>query len=103
MNSQPLIKNDAIWSPFSSHKVEKKSSLIDKEHSKVEHPNNENVTDSLKGLPQPAVMLSGDQMEKFLRALQSDAPFAEKLKELNQAGNEENVAQFLKENGFKLG
>ena len=49
------------------------------------------------------VRLSQNEVQKFLQKMQSDPKFAQKLREQVRAGNESQVAELLKKNGFKLG
>lgn len=55
------------------------------------------------GFQKAKVRLSGNQIPKFMQRIQSDPQFSQKFKQLMQTGNENRIATFLKNNGFRLG
>lgn len=55
------------------------------------------------GLEQAKVILTGQQMQKFIQKMHSDPKFSKRCKELLRTGNNKRLAKFLINNGFKLG
>ncbi|MCL6598998.1 MAG: hypothetical protein K6T81_09665 [Alicyclobacillus macrosporangiidus] len=55
------------------------------------------------GFGRAKVRLTGQEMQKFLRRMQSDAEFSKKCRAALHTGDEKKIAQFLKRHGFKLG
>lgn len=49
------------------------------------------------------VILTGDQMQKFLQKINTDSKFSKTYSAIMKTGDENRLAQFLRKNGFKLG
>ncbi len=52
---------------------------------------------------QAKVLLTQNEMQKFLQKMSSDPNFSKKVKEFLHSGSESKLAAFLKKSGFKIG